>query len=127
MSLLHLRYNDASNPTSLEMVEIDGSGLDKMQECVGGLIEPVFTVCMPGRPSHLLITGYANEEARLFNLPELGGVFDEHGARSFAGQMVITGLNDKTGESRELTQAEKTWVKRAWQKNWLVLETIDEF
>lgn len=78
--------------------------LEALQSIVGGLIEPMFTVDSPFRPNHM-ITGYVNEEGWLLHLPS----FIRYNGSPVAGNMVVVGLNDQTGESSLLTDEEASW------------------
>ncbi len=109
------KFEDGSpvaHPPVVDVVETDTvPNLNTLQECVGGLIEPMFTIQSPVRKNHSL-TGYVNEEGLIINLPVYGAVNDRYGFRPFAGDMVIVGLNERTGDTVLLNENEIEWLRR---------------
>lgn len=108
------KTEDASELT-LQVIQSPVSPtLDEMQKVVGGLIEPMFTIPSPEGGSRCL-TGYVNEEGLLLSLPMFGFVGPSHReCFPFAGNMLVVGLDDKTGDTVPLTDAELEMVRRAW-------------
>jgi len=97
-----------------EREEIGSVELNILQARVDGLIEAMFTIPSPSGVRNHSITGYVNEEGLLIGLPVWGAVDDEHGVRPFAGDMVVCGLNERTGDSRLLTSDEVDWLEARW-------------
>lgn len=99
--------------------------LSKLQEVVGGLIEAAFTVPSPFRPN-VSITAYVNEEGRIIGLPVYIMAMLPHGRQSFAGDMVVVGLDELTGGTVLLREDELRHVEDVTMGlgNWLVVAPL---
>lgn len=88
--------------------------LEALQSVVDGYIEPFFTIPSPcGKGS---ITGYVNEEGLMNQLPiDFGVIHSPNYIVPLAGDAVIVGLDDETGETRELTLEEANLMMRLWK------------
>lgn len=89
--------------------------LAALQTIVDGWVEPFFTLPSPcGSGS---ITGYVNEEGFVIGLPiNFGVVHSPDYIVPLAGNAVIVGLDDETGESRSLTLEEVNVIMRLWKE-----------
>lgn len=91
------------------------NSLGALQEVVDGWVEPFFTIPSPtGKGS---ITGYINDEGFLAGLPvDFGVIHSRDYIVPLAGNAVIVGLDDETGETRGLTLEEVNVIVRLWKE-----------
>jgi hypothetical protein len=88
--------------------------LETMQASVGGWIEPVFTEPSPvasRAAGGFAITGYVNEEGMLIDMPVCAMLtYGDHIA-PLAGNLLVCGLDTRTGETAALTPEELNWIE----------------
>lgn len=91
------------------------NSLGALQEVVDGWVEPFFTIPSPcGKGS---ITGYVNEEGFIAQLPvDFGVIHSPDYIVPLAGNAVIVGQDDATGETRSLTLEEVNVITRLWKE-----------
>ena len=96
---------------------IEGRGdysptLEEMQGAVGGLIDMAF--CIPSHERETVtIDFYVNEEGLMIGLPIVLGINTRPGyVMPVAGNILICGSVDATGESVSLTMEEIEWAAR---------------
>lgn len=82
--------------------------LDAMQESVGGWICPAFTIPSP-RGGSFAITGYVDDEGLLKELPLTALRVHPEGRDPLVGPLLVVGLDQSTGETVPLTDAEIRW------------------
>ena len=111
-----LKVDAETSAVTIETVKSDvAPTLAEMQKIVGGMITPLFTRNSPYRKNHA-ITGYVNDEGLLIGLPHgiifrpADATFDE--LQLIAGNLVICGLNEKTGDSTELDELEIAFMMK---------------
>jgi hypothetical protein len=97
--------------------------LSDMQAVVDGYIETAFRVPSPFR-KNVSIDAYVNEEGLLIGLPRFVGVVDTYGQRTFAGNMVIVGGNENTGNTIALNEKELDYVTSKFNGHYFVLADI---
>lgn len=83
------------------------STLEALQKVVDGYIEPVFTIPSQTRGPRINLTGYANEEGWIHQLPpNVHLAFPDGRTLLIAGALAIIGLDTDDGESVGLTAEE---------------------
>jgi Domain of unknown function (DUF3846) len=81
---------------SKTLVELPNNDYATLREVVEGSIEAMFTVQVRGNQ---YVTAYVNDEGLLIGLPKRAAVVADGFLRPFAGNMVVTGVNMKTGNT----------------------------
>lgn len=95
------------NENGVKPVEHDLT-LEAMQASVGGWICTAFTVPSCHKGSRR-ITGYVDDEGLLKNLPVTALWVHPNGIDRIVGPMLVTGLDDDTGEAVPLDAEELQW------------------
>jgi hypothetical protein len=109
-----IRYTDDEKtiPSGIEEVvtPTDNPTLEMLQGAVDGLIETLGRIRSPFR-DNVEIDAYVNQEGLLMSLPMVMAIYDEYGARPFAGNIVFVGGDSETGDSVALTEDEIDFIR----------------
>lgn len=92
--------------------EFDGiPDLARMQEIVGGLIEPIDLVSVGeiGQPGSRVVTAYCNEEGKILELPPTVAYVPMSDV--LVGPLVVVAVNMEDGETASLTEEEVAAIK----------------